>query len=389
MESTDKDQNTSGTGESHTVNTGARQGKVEQGREIQDPANNSSVAPGPSATESSPKDETDKISDYLDSRNFGRKESMLIDRPDADMPVGPFSEYYNMKHKRRGLAVILAYSEFIRGGPSPRDCAFHDSKICEATFKKLHYEVQTHMNLPKRDFLKVLEQVRNSDHRDCDSLVVVFMSHGGLNEKTNREFIWTYDSMVDTSELWINLTPEECPSLAGKPKLFFIQACRGDDTDLGVQLKKPGALRVQTDSIDDATLSEDYAIPLYADLLMMWASYPEPKWRKIHNVGNVSSGSKTAHAERSRSLGRPRWRRRVPKEKISERQMSRPPSLKTKSTATPFCRPARGNRGKVITTMEVTKLEITQGSSRSSSSGDRLRPSGKRSFGAHLSTLSV
>ncbi|XP_064115672.1 caspase-1-like isoform X2 [Macrobrachium nipponense] len=285
MESTDKDQNTSGTGESHTVNTGARQGKVEQGREIQDPANNSSVAPGPSATESSPKDETDKISDYLDSRNFGRKESMLIDRPDADMPVGPFSEYYNMKHKRRGLAVILAYSEFIRGGPSPRDCAFHDSKICEATFKKLHYEVQTHMNLPKRDFLKVLEQVRNSDHRDCDSLVVVFMSHGGLNEKTNREFIWTYDSMVDTSELWINLTPEECPSLAGKPKLFFIQACRGDDTDLGVQLKKPGALRVQTDSIDDATLSEDYAIPLYADLLMMWASYPGMVAFKSQNCG--------------------------------------------------------------------------------------------------------
>ncbi|XP_064118143.1 caspase-1-like [Macrobrachium nipponense] len=284
MESTDKDQITSGTGESHTVNTETRQEKVEQGREIQDSANNSSVAPEPSAAESSPKDETDKISDYLDSLSFGRTKPILSDRPDADMPVGPYSKYYNMEHKKRGLAVILAYSEFSRGGPSPRDCAFHDSKICEATFKKLHYEVQTHMNLPRRDFLKVLEQVRNSDHRDCDSLVVVFMSHGGLNEKTNKEFIWTYDSMVDTSELWKNLTPEKCPSLAGKPKLFFIQACRGEDTDRGVQLKKPKALSVQTDSVD-VTLNEEYAIPLYADLLMMWASYPGMFAFKSRNRG--------------------------------------------------------------------------------------------------------
>lgn len=292
MESTDKDQKASATAESNTVNTGKKQEKVEQVREIQDSANNASVAPEPSAAESSPKDETDKLSDLIDALNFGRTRAIPFDRPDADMPVGPFSEYYNMKHKKRGLAVILAYSDFSRGGPPRRDCAFHDSKICEVTFKKLHYEVQTYMDLPKRDFLKVLERVQSSDHTECDSLVVVFMSHGGLNEKTNKEFIWTYDSMVNTSELWKNFTPEKCPSLAGKPKLFFIQACRGEDTDKGVQLRKPKALSVQTDSID-VTLNEDYAIPLYADMLMMWASYPGMFAFKSKNRG--MSGSVFLH----------------------------------------------------------------------------------------------
>ncbi|XP_066966001.1 caspase-1-like [Macrobrachium rosenbergii] len=301
MESTDKDQKASATGESNTVNTGKKQEKVEQVREIQDSANNASVAPEPSAAESSPKDGTDKPSDFIDGLNIGRTRAIPFDRPDAVMPVDLSSEYYNMKHKKRGLAVILAYSRFSHKKLRPRDCAFHDSKICEVTFKKLHYEVQTYMDLPKRDFLKVLERVQSSDHSECDSLVVVLMSHGGLDEKTNKEFIWTYDSMVNTSELWKNLTPEKCPSLAGKPKLFFIQACRGEDTDIGVQLRKPKALSVQTDSNDlpssedsiDETSSEDYAIPLYADMLMMYASYPGMIAFKSENSG--MSGSVFLH----------------------------------------------------------------------------------------------
>ncbi|XP_068248687.1 caspase-1-like [Palaemon carinicauda] len=285
MESNDKDQASSNNGGSNTVCTETEPDRVSE----PDDALKTSSEPQRSSVESSQKDEPDNIiTDLIDALNFGRTKATTSDRPDAEMPVAPFSEYYNMKHKRRGLAVIFIYSEFSRGGPGRRDCAYHDAQICGATFKKLGYEVQPYMNLTKHDFRKVLEQTQNLDHTDCDSLVVVFMSHGGLNKITNQEFIWTYDSMVNTSELWKNFTPRKCPSLAGKPKMFFIQACRGEEVDKGVQLKKPRALSVQTDSAD-LTLNQDYAIPLYADMLMMWASYPGMFAFKSKNHGMKGS----------------------------------------------------------------------------------------------------
>lgn len=52
--------------------------------------------------------------------------------------------------------------------------------------------------------------------------------------------------------------------------LPFAQACRGENVDKGVRLQRPMGMRVQTDSLP---VERDYAIPLHADMLMMWASY--------------------------------------------------------------------------------------------------------------------
>lgn len=233
-------------------------------------------------------DEADQILlDERDASSFDRIEkNSTSDRPDAQMPVDSSSTHYNMNHKKRGYAVIIAYKEYGFGGPPRRDCAKHDARICEIAFKKLGYDVRTYWDMPRKEFNNILETVKLADHTDCDSLVVVFMSHGGIHEYRNQEFIWTYDKEVNTSELWKNFTPEKCPSLAGKPKMFFIQACRGEEVDKGVQLKRPKGLNVNTDAIKPKTeLEQDYAIPLHADMLMMWASYPGMFAFKSRNNG--------------------------------------------------------------------------------------------------------
>ena len=33
------------------------------------------------------------------------------------------------------------------------------------------------------------------------------------------------------------LLPTKCPSLVGKPKMIFVQACQGQDTDAGVRVR--------------------------------------------------------------------------------------------------------------------------------------------------------
>lgn len=55
------------------------------------------------------------------------------------------------------------------------------------------------------------------------------MTHGRENGT-----IFAFDDEFATADLWENFTEENCSSLIGKPKLFFIQACRGSMTDHGV-----------------------------------------------------------------------------------------------------------------------------------------------------------
>lgn len=67
--------------------------------------------------------------------------------------------------------------------------------------------------------------------------------------------------------LWGRFTGDKCLTLAGKPKLFFIQACQGDRLDAGV------SLRTQT----DAGGSSSYKIPIYADFLIAYSTIPGEK----------------------------------------------------------------------------------------------------------------
>lgn len=62
--------------------------------------------------------------------------------------------------------------------------------------------------------------------------------------------------------LWERFTGDKCTSLAGKPKLFFIQACQGDRLDGGIEL------RTQVDG------SSSFKIPIYADFLIAYSTVP-------------------------------------------------------------------------------------------------------------------
>jgi len=97
------------------------------------------------------------------------------------------------------------------------------------------------------------------DHSEHDCLVVVVLSHGELG------LLYAYDVAYKADSLWHYFTADRCQSLAGKPKLFFIQACQGDKLDPGINLKE----RTETDG-----LAQTFRIPTQADFLIAYSTVP-------------------------------------------------------------------------------------------------------------------
>lgn len=101
----------------------------------------------------------------------------------------------------------------------------------------------------------------NVDHKEHDCLLISILSHGELG------YIYAYDTHYKLESIWNYFTASRCPSLAGKPKLFFIQACQGDRLDGGVILS-----RTETDSADNQSMA--YKIPIHADFLIAYSTVP-------------------------------------------------------------------------------------------------------------------
>jgi caspase 7 len=103
------------------------------------------------------------------------------------------------------------------------------------------------------------------NHTDNDCLVFVVMTHGKPNRLVAR------DCDYKLKELWEPFVGDNCRSLIGKPKLFFLQACRGSKRDNGSMAK-----RVMPDAVDEETVQTSpiiFAIPTMADVLIMYATF--------------------------------------------------------------------------------------------------------------------
>lgn len=92
------------------------------------------------------------------------------------------------------------------------------------------------------------------------------LSHGELG------ILYARDTPYKPECLWSPFTADKCPTLAGKPKMFFIQACQGDKLDGGVNM-----CRTETDGQNNS-----YRIPTQADFLIAYSTVPG-KWRENLN----------------------------------------------------------------------------------------------------------
>jgi len=119
---------------------------------------------------------------------------------------------------------------------------------------------------------KIKEKIESiQELKDLSCLAIFIMSHGSEND-TIYASDGSYNLNKDVIE---NLTADKCPSLAGKPKLFFIQACQGGQADSGFSVQH----KICDSSDNNGTEGNRHnrfktvKIPNPADMFVFKASY--------------------------------------------------------------------------------------------------------------------
>lgn len=179
-------------------------------------------------------------------------------------------DVYNMTSSPRGVALIINNKTFdrnpsmrfgIRGGSD------QDVVKAKELFQCLGFEVQIKEDLAKSEFLDELHVMsRDVDHSIYDCFVLWLMSHG------DKDLVYSRDGeeiLLETvRDMFSN---SSCQSLKGKPKIFFIQACRGLREEF-VVADKPYPIAQKNDSPCEGKEPPVYHIPDHADFLEAYSS---------------------------------------------------------------------------------------------------------------------
>ncbi|XP_071377930.1 caspase-9 [Centroberyx affinis] len=232
-----------------------------------------------------------------------------IQRPNTTPSPSPEKEYtrprppgrtrrdsiqsYKMEANPCGHCLIINNVEFEPHSElNNRTGSNIDCDKLERRFKALNFIVEVKTNLKYKQIRHELSALSKKDHSQYDCCVVIMLSHG--TEVSHNRFpgaVHGVDGPAVPVQLITNyLNGQHCPSLQGKPKLFFIQACGGGERDTGFEVSpdeaRPsiGGADDQTDAIpmssssDSLSMSDETdaraTLPTPSDILVSYSTFP-------------------------------------------------------------------------------------------------------------------
>ncbi|TRY84916.1 hypothetical protein DNTS_004016 [Danionella cerebrum] len=164
---------------------------------------------------------------------------------------------YSLNYPKIGYCVIINNKNFDRKtGMNQRNGTDVDAGSVMNVFRKLGYVTKVYNDQTVAQIVQLLTAAAHDDHSRCASFVCVMLSHG------DEGVFFGTDGAIELKTLTSLFRGNCCPSLVGKPKLFFIQACRGTELDPGVEADHP-------DSPDGPV-----RIPVEADFLYAYSTVP-------------------------------------------------------------------------------------------------------------------
>ncbi|XP_009682548.1 caspase-8 [Struthio camelus] len=208
-------------------------------------------------------------------------------------------EVYKMTSRPRGVCLILNNHNFARARAEVAELKMKDrngtdvdAAALKKVFSKLHFKIAEYKDLTAKEIRNIVNIYQCEDHKDKDCFVCCILSHG------KKGIIYGVDGKeVPIQELTTSFTGRNCHSLAGKPKVFFVQACQGDARQKGVTIEIDSG--EQDSSVEtDARFQLD-CIPSEADFLLGMATLQDYVSYRSPSQGTWYIQSLCQHLEKS------------------------------------------------------------------------------------------
>lgn len=147
--------------------------------------------------------------------------------------ISPHFNFLGGRRVHRGMCLII--NQTFEQCPSLyRAGTMKDEQDLKTVWQHLGCRnfVQIERDLNKAEMMETLKSFRyHLKERNPDYFVICILGHGNLNKKKRR------DEVMDANREMISMNKiknmfvdgRQCPSMIGKPKLFFVQACRGTE----------------------------------------------------------------------------------------------------------------------------------------------------------------
>lgn len=178
--------------------------------------------------------------------------------------------HYPMTHKKRGRALIFNNQHFDMRWLKSRPTSNVDCENLRIALSNLKFKVKVHTDCTLNEMKDILSRVAGKNHSDCDCIWITFITHG------HNDMFYAKDTLFSIESMWSYFTADSCPTLAGKPKIFAVQARRGEKLDSGWLTQTDGKKIIlkqrKLDQIDGTSNSASYKIPVHSDFLVAYST---------------------------------------------------------------------------------------------------------------------
>ena len=171
--------------------------------------------------------------------------TIMCEGIDAHYPLTPNKK--RVKDNRGiGLVIVNSFKDF---PDLYREGAKKELQMLTKLFASFNLEVRSHIELTKNEIVKVLEETAKDPKLIYDSMIAIAISsHGceegllGINQgerlrHRNDPNYKNMDDCIPPTQIQEIFNGENCPSLAGKPKLLLLNGCRGKGIENIVQIE--------------------------------------------------------------------------------------------------------------------------------------------------------
>ncbi|XP_030066354.1 caspase-8 [Microcaecilia unicolor] len=196
---------------------------------------------------------------------------VLCDFPTNQEEYFQTDSVYKMDSRPRGKCLIINNYNFEKttiprqSHLKNRNGTDKDAEALCRVFTMLHFKTEVHKDLTGEEILKTIHKYSTENHQASDCFVCCILTHG------DKGIIFGTDGQeVPIQRLTTFFNGRNCPSLAGKPKVFIMQACQGMSFHKAVNVETDGQSSSSPCEVDSNICNE--CIPEEADFLLGMAT---------------------------------------------------------------------------------------------------------------------